>query len=98
MPALSTHYYKSSPLPIGLSFDEASLFWRLRMGEGVPTRKWHKPLDRSKSWHEIKVGLDKKLETARTSALFQKIFPANNFLVRFISKLMRVIRRSFLLD
>lgn len=98
MPTVSKHYYKSSPVPPGLSFDEASLFWRLRMGEGVPSRKWHKPLDRSKTWHEIKAGLDQKIEDARTSALFQKTYPSGNSLKKLIAKWIRILKQSFLLE
>lgn len=92
------HHYKSSSIPSGLTFDEASLFWRLRMGEGMPNRKWHKPLDRSKSWHEIKAGLDSKMEIKTTASLFRKIFPLKKGLfTRFFSRIVTVVKQSCLI-
>jgi hypothetical protein len=99
MPEFSTHHYKSSTIPSGLTFDEESLFWRLRLGEGIPTRKWHKPLDRSKTWHEIKAGLDRKIEATRTTSIFRKIFPCEKgFFARFFARISTVIKQSFLLE
>jgi hypothetical protein len=89
--------YIDLTLPKNLTFDEESLFWRLKQGEGIPQREWHKPLDRRKSWHEIKLSLDKKLQEERTNTAFQKINPQGNGLVAWLKQTLRAIKISFLL-
>lgn len=89
--------YKDCPVPENLSFDEASLFWRLRLGEGIPNRKWHKPVDRQKTWEEIKVSLDQKVDCKRTSAVFQKVYPTKNFIRFWFSKVLKTLKIAFLI-
>ena len=84
-------------MPGNLSFDEESLFWRLRLGEGIPSREWHKPLDRSKSWHEIKLSLDQKVKESRTASLFQKVYPTRTGIRGLLEKLMRNLKIAFLM-
>ncbi|NGX61166.1 MAG: hypothetical protein K940chlam9_00647 [Chlamydiae bacterium] len=76
---LSKHHYKDIPAPENLDFDEASLFWRLRLGEGMPNRSWHKPLDRQKSWEKVKWSLDKKLASSRAHNIFHETFPIKSW-------------------
>ncbi|MCC5831852.1 MAG: hypothetical protein JJU12_02270 [Chlamydiales bacterium] len=83
--------YKSNLAPHSLTFDEAALFWRLRLGEGIPNRRWHKPLDPSKTWHEVKAGLDQKIEASHKN--YEK-----GLFARFFSKIVKVIKQSFLLE
>ena len=90
--------YQECAIPENLSFDEESLFWRLRLGEGIPNRVWHKPFDRLKSWHEIKHSLDKKLASKRTHSIFQKVYPQSYSFRTWIDKLIKTLKRSFLLE
>lgn len=82
-------------MPGNLSFDEESLFWRLRMGEGIPSRDWHKPTDRTQNWHEIKLSLDQKVKEVKTAALFQKVYPARPGLLGFLTKFLRNVKIAF---
>jgi hypothetical protein len=95
--ALEEKIYRECLIPKTLSFDEESLFWRLRTGEGIPHREWHKPLDRSKSWHEIKQSLDQKLEIERTKKIFAKVYPKRNYILRLLAKLIQNLKIAFLL-
>jgi hypothetical protein len=89
--------YQDLLIPKNLSFDEESLFWRLRLGEGIPNRKWHKPLDRQKTWHEIKLSLDKKLQAGRANEIFQKVYPKQNIFFAWLKQLFKNIKIAFLL-
>lgn len=92
--------YKSIPIPEDLSFDEASLFWRLRLGEGMPSHKWHKPSDRNKSWQEIKVSLDQKIGTVcREKGLEKEVSLATRLqeqVSNMTNRLGRILRAAFL--
>lgn len=94
---MALNLYKNAFLPTNLTFDEESLFWRLKQGEGLPQRAWHKPLDRQKSWHEIKLSLDKKLQAERADAVFKKVHPQGNALIAWLKKTFRILKIAFLL-
>lgn len=89
--------YKESPIPKNLTFDEESLFWRLRLGEGIPSRAWHKPLERNKTWYEVKANLDKKLGAARANSIFHIIYPQGNLIRSWLNKFIKTLKISFLL-
>lgn len=92
--------YKSIPIPEDLTFDEASLFWRLRLGEGMPSYKWHKPSDRSKSWQEIKGSLDKKISLfCKEKGVEQRVSLANRVQERTLlikNQLIIILKKAFL--
>lgn len=88
---LETKCYKDCVIPENLSFDEKTLFWRLRLGEGIPQRTWHRPLQKNKSWYEIKDSLDQKLYVRVADAIFQKVYPSKgpfSWLKRKIKKFL----------
>jgi hypothetical protein len=93
----SKNIYQYLSVPKNLSFDEESLFWRLRYGEGLPSREWHKPLDREKTWHEIKLDLDKKLETVQNYSVCQKVYSKRNSLLFWFTKIIQNLKMAFLL-
>lgn len=87
--------YKTSPPPEDLSFDEASLYWRLRLEEGMPVHKWHKPSDRSKSWEEIRTSLEQKIKVClnKKDSLFE---PLQKALFRAKNSLIATFKAAFL--
>lgn len=92
------NFYQNLLPPENLTFDEASLFWRLRGGEGLPHRVWHRPLEKNQTWQEIKTRLDHKLNISRASTVFHQIYPPKNRFLLLMEKFLKNIKRSFLLE
>lgn len=93
----SVAQYREIQLPEGLSFDEASLFWRLRLGEGLPTRKWHQPLDRTKTWEEIKTSLDQKISILCAAHLGRQA-STSGFWKKFVQNIVQVFKKPLFLS
>lgn len=95
---MNLNKYKNHSIPSNLSFDEESLYWRLRLGEGLPTHEWHKPLERHLTWDEVKINLDQKIDHSLSTKIFYRIYPKKYQLKIWLKKLIRSVKIAFLLS